>query len=372
MALALPRARHPNRAPFRGVLTLVDSPSDRPPAGARGHRVLLTRAAAERALPSLLGMGLDFTAAYDGHDVRRKVGIITAADIVDASDLAESKSTFGTGIPRFETENIKPKTKNWNWAEQGFSPALSAEKKIWALAPEANSKLKTKNSKLVVHGFLFARDFPDVLRELRLGAHALGMSYEITDARVRDLRDRLWILDDVTFTGAAILRRDKAAYSQTSIELSACNPSQEKPMTPELTQQYLETSSRLALAAESLEQALTRINSDRDALGSKVDRIIAAVEESEAGESRRIAQLESRIAELERANSDLKAHSAENASRASARKTLPPLVTALLAKNGLDSGERVDLPTLDKTLAPLSVEQRVAVKAQMARAGIID
>src|SRR5690349_11520839 len=83
LALALPRvARHPNRQPFRGVLTLVDSPSDRPPAGARGHRVVLTRVAAERAIPSLLGMGLDFTRAFDGHDVRQKIGIITSAEIV--------------------------------------------------------------------------------------------------------------------------------------------------------------------------------------------------------------------------------------------------------------------------------------------------
>src|SRR5438132_3024744 len=84
MALAMPRvARHPNRLAFRGVLTLVDVPSDRAPAGSRGHRVILSRAAAERAIPSLLGMGLDFTASFDGHDARRKVGIITSADIRD-------------------------------------------------------------------------------------------------------------------------------------------------------------------------------------------------------------------------------------------------------------------------------------------------
>ena len=139
-------------------------------------------------------------------------------------------------------------------------------------------------------------------------------------------------------------------------------------MSPELTQQFLETSSRLAAAAESLEQAVARLDSDRDSLSTKVERIIAAVEDHGTSETPRIAQLESRIAELERANSDLKAQ----ASRTSARKTLPPLVTALLAKHGMEASERVDLATLDKTLAPLSVEQRMAVKAQMARAGIID
>src|SRR6185312_3513112 len=47
LAVALPEvAGHPNRVPFEGVLTLVDEPSNRPPSGARGHRVILTRAAA--------------------------------------------------------------------------------------------------------------------------------------------------------------------------------------------------------------------------------------------------------------------------------------------------------------------------------------
>lgn len=319
LALALPRvARHPNRRPFRGVLTLVDSPSDRPPAGARGHRVVLTRAAAERAIPSLLGMGLDFTAAFDGHDVRRKVGIITSAEIASSQ-----------------------------------------------------SKLESGNSKLVVTGFLFARDFPEVVREIQLGAHSLGMSYEVAAARVRDPSARVWMLDEVTFTGAAVLRRDKAAYQNTSIELITDH--QEKLMTPELTQQFVDSTARLAAATESLEHTVARFDSDRDALSQKVERIIAAVEDP-SGNAGKIAQLENRIAELERANSELKANTnvTRSASSASARKTLPPLVTALLAKHGLEGEQHLDLATLDKTLAPLSVEQRMAVKAQMARAGIID
>ncbi len=45
------------------------------------------------------------------------------------------------------------------------------------------------------------------------------MSYEIADARVADLRAKVWTLTHVTFTGAAILRRDKAAYEETWIEM---------------------------------------------------------------------------------------------------------------------------------------------------------
>ncbi len=96
MAIDLPPvAAHPNRAPFRGVLTLVDTPSDRAPSGARGHRVVLTRAAAEQALPSLLGMGLDYTPLLDRHDTRHKVGIITEANVVSGQrDAARGQSSI--------------------------------------------------------------------------------------------------------------------------------------------------------------------------------------------------------------------------------------------------------------------------------------
>ncbi len=54
-----------------------------------------------------------------------------------------------------------------------------------------------------------------------------------------------------------------------------------------------------------------------------------------------------------------------------ARKTLPPVVTALLGKN-CETGDKLDAAALDKSLQPLSVEQRIAVKAEMARAGMIE
>ena len=45
------------------------------------------------------------------------------------------------------------------------------------------------------------------------------MSYEITDALVEDITASVWVLNRVTFTGAAVLRRDKAAYCSTWIEM---------------------------------------------------------------------------------------------------------------------------------------------------------
>ena len=44
----------------------------------------------------------------------------------------------------------------------------------------------------------------------------MGMSYELADAHVADMRASVWTLTRATFTGAAILLRDKAAYRATS------------------------------------------------------------------------------------------------------------------------------------------------------------
>src|ERR1700691_2876338 len=82
MAVKIPYVDgHPNRVPFEGVLTVVNAASDKAPAGARGHRVILTREAAALALPSLLGMAVDYRPGWDGHDARRKTGLLTDADL---------------------------------------------------------------------------------------------------------------------------------------------------------------------------------------------------------------------------------------------------------------------------------------------------
>ncbi len=155
MAVDFPEvAGHPNRLPFEGCLTLVDTPSDRAPSGARGHRVVLTQAAAEAAIPSLLGMAVDYKAGWDGHDARQKCGIITSAALED--------------------------------------------------------------KKLMVAGYLYARDFPEMEPALGPG---MGMSYELADAHVADMRASIWTLTKATFTGAAILLRDKAAYRGTSFRV---------------------------------------------------------------------------------------------------------------------------------------------------------
>jgi hypothetical protein len=46
------------------------------------------------------------------------------------------------------------------------------------------------------------------------------MSYEIANATVPNQEASIWTVTAFTFTGAAVLRRDKAAYPQTWISLA--------------------------------------------------------------------------------------------------------------------------------------------------------
>jgi len=161
MAVKIPHVEgHPNRVPFEGVLTVVNTASDKAPTGASGHRVMLTREAAEAALPSLLCMAVDYKPGWDGHDTRRKIGLLTEANVI--------------------------------------------------------------GQRLLVRGYLYARDFPEVAQAIQAQSpNALGMSYELADARVEDMRAEVWKLTRVTFTGAAILLREKAAYKATSFRMAS-------------------------------------------------------------------------------------------------------------------------------------------------------
>lgn len=234
MAVEMPEvAGHPNRRPFRGVLTMVDAPSQRSPAGARGHLVILTRKAAERALPSLLGMALDYSPTLDRHDVRRKVGVITRAEIVGrnlevggylfARDFPEIVNEIGKGRrhggegPRAQglMAAAAKRREERNWVD-----AYKFRSLLWAAAECVGGVASTirKNS---------GRDrVPGLCRSIRAetaiataGDAGLGLSYEVTSVILNDTRAEVWSLDEVTFTGAAILRRDKAAYRETWIEL---------------------------------------------------------------------------------------------------------------------------------------------------------
>ena len=80
-------------------------------------------------------------------------------------------------------------------------------------------------------------------------------------------------------------------------------------MNEEMVQQLMATAERLAVAAESLDRVLGRLDAQQEALNTKVDRIVAAVEERPSyemaarGEGAR--HLQERMADLEKSNADL-------------------------------------------------------------------
>ena len=123
---------------------------------------------------------------------------------------------------------------------------------------------------------------------------------------------------------------------------------------------------KLTEATQAMAQALHNINAQFDAVHAKIDRIVAAVEADEAEEGEGQAPLHKKLANAEKANKDLKAQAAQ-----ARRKTLSPLVTTLLAKEGVEGDALIEAQVLEKALAGLSIEQRIAVKAELARAGVL-
>ena len=112
------------------------------------------------------------------------------------------------------------------------------------------------------------------------------------------------------------------------------------------------------------------------ALSGEVERISATVEQS-----RREEELAARLAAAEHELAELKAAATQEAAATHAvaasqaptntlRKTIPAGTAEMLAKRGIGDGP-VDAHALDAALAGLSLEQRIAVKTQLLRAGAI-
>ena len=124
---------------------------------------------------------------------------------------------------------------------------------------------------------------------------------------------------------------------------------------------------QLTAAAAVLEERLSQIEERLAVAGGQageVERISATVEQS-----RREEELAARVVGLERALEELKAQAAA-APSAGLRKTVPVATAEMLAKRGIGDGP-VDVRSLDAALAGLSLEQRIAVKTQLLRAGAI-
>lgn len=149
---------HPNVMPFTGTLLLIDQASTKPPHGSNGHRIYVSKEAAERNLKSLIGMGVNYDSVdLDGHATQHKVGVINKA-----------------------------------WID---------------------------GNKVKVKGIIYKKDFPKAEHDLK--RPDLGMSMELANVYVRDQHEDIWHLEDFYFTGATILKKDAAAYYGTSLAAKA-------------------------------------------------------------------------------------------------------------------------------------------------------
>jgi uncharacterized protein involved in exopolysaccharide biosynthesis len=125
-----------------------------------------------------------------------------------------------------------------------------------------------------------------------------------------------------------------------------------------------EVAERLEAATTLLERTLSWLEERQSALSGEVEKISATVEQS-----RREEELAEKLAMAERELAELKAAATPSVLNA-LRKTVPAATSEMLAKHGIGDGP-VDVRTLDAALAGLSLEQRIAVKSQLLRAGAI-
>lgn len=355
---------HPNQTPFKGVLTKLDEPSDNPLSGSAGKRVILPKSVAEKGLSSLLGMAIDATPDFDGHDVKRKIGLITDADIV--------------------------------------------------------------GNEIHIAGYFYGADFPEEVKRIQAEKSQLGFSYE-AQVHLRSMNDDPLVMKNCVFTGAAVLYKDMAAYTTTSLAANAASNQQEidqmnidelKKMLEAMSEKITGLETKLAANAEATKVAAGNISAlvkphtdalracadgmmakgmgmhaskghvavlhgmadqmDADAALGKMphvyqtDNWFGASKEVAKQDDSAITALSAKLDEMTTKITDL-SKANFSASAEPERKTLRPEILKLLAKNGIahEEGKKLDTAAVDKALkdTSMTVQQRLHLKLNLQEAG---
>ena len=140
-----------------------------------------------------------------------------------------------------------------------------------------------------------------------------------------------------------------------------------------LTETFAQMEARIEAAAALFERAATLFVERGSSMTGEVQKIVAQVETSREVElQKKLDAAEHEIAELRaQVEAQLEARTEPKPEAKSARRTIPASTAQFLAKQGISTLDRVDAGALDAALTGLNIEQRIAVKAQLLRAGVV-
>lgn len=127
---------------------------------------------------------------------------------------------------------------------------------------------------------------------------------------------------------------------------------------------------RLEAAVSLFERTLALLEERESAVAGEVQKIVAAVENNQA--TARESELERKLEAAEQRIAELQAQMENDRAEAKpSRRTVPAATAQFLAKQGLSTLDSMEAGALDAALTGLSLEQRIAVKAQLLRAGVL-
>ena len=129
---------------------------------------------------------------------------------------------------------------------------------------------------------------------------------------------------------------------------------------------------RLEAAASLFERTLAVLEERHSTMTGEVQKIVAAVEHNQP--TSRESELEQKLEAAEQQIAALQAQMEIQRTAAEtkpARRTVPAATAQFLTKQGISTLDSVEAGALDAALTGLSLEQRIAVKAQLLRAGVL-
>ena len=129
---------------------------------------------------------------------------------------------------------------------------------------------------------------------------------------------------------------------------------------------------RLEAAASLFERTLAVLEERHSTMTGEVQKIVAAVEHNQP--TSRESELEQKLEAAEQQIAALQAQMETQRTVSDtkpARRTVPAATAQFLMKQGISTLDSVEAGALDAALTGLSLEQRIAVKAQLLRAGVL-